>query len=228
MPVVMNSTYDLLRLMPLLQGISFEDFTKILEKCPFDFRKVSENDCVIRQGETCQELLYLIKGKFAATTELGKFTMEEQVSGPCLIEPYSLMGYNGCYVSTYRAEENSSFFALRKVEVLNHLCEYPIVRMNLLNILSRRAQVLREKLLRPVGSSSEEKIKYWLFRICNTLEGKKTFHIRMEDLAEEVDETRLSVSKVLSTWRRAGLASTSRGKLIIPEVADLDFSFLKL
>ena len=100
----MNSTYDLLRLMPLLQGISFEDFTRILEKCPFDFRKVEAGEVVARQGDTCQELLYLIKGTFSVTTEREKFTMEEQVSGPLLIEPYSLMGYSGNYVSTYRAE----------------------------------------------------------------------------------------------------------------------------
>lgn len=223
----MNSTYDLLRLMPLLQGISCDDFTKILEKCPFDFRKAAKNEYVVHQGDMCQELLYLIKGKFSVTTELGKFVMEEEISGSTLIEPYSLMGYNGCYLSTYRATEDSSFFALRKWEVLGYLCEFPIVRMNMLNILSRRAQVLRDKLLQPVGSTTEEKIKYWLFRVCNTLEGKKTFHIRMEDLADEINETRLSVSRVLNTWKNEKFVLISRGKLVIPETSLLDFNFLK-
>lgn len=223
----MNSTYDLLRLMPLLQGISFEDFTRILEKCPFDFRKVEAGEVVARQGDTCQELLYLIKGTFSVTTEREKFTMEEQVSGPLLIEPYSLMGYSGSYVSTYRAEEASSFFALRKGEVLDHLCDYPIVRMNLLNILSRRAQVLGEKLLCPVGHTTEEKIKSWLYRVCNTLEGRKVFYMRMEDLGALISETRLSISRTLNGWRIAGLVQTSRRRLEIPALEELDYCFLK-
>ncbi|MGI6220087.1 MAG: Crp/Fnr family transcriptional regulator [Bacteroidaceae bacterium] len=222
-----NSTYDLLRLMPLLQGISFDDFTRILEKCPFDFRKVTSGATIVRQGDACQELLYLIRGTFSATTELERFTMEEEVVGPALIEPYSLMGYDGCYTSTYRAEVDSSYFALRKNEVLERLCSYPIVRMNLLNILSRRAQVLRQRLLRPVGATAEEKVKYWLLRVCNTYEGRKAFRIRMEDLADEVNETRLSVSRVLNAWKDRDLASISRGKLQILAAERLGLDLLK-
>ncbi len=217
----MSSTYDLLRLMPLLQGVSLDDFHEILEKCPFDFQKASQGDTIQKQNAPCQELIYLVSGTLFSIHQHPGYTIEETIEAPLLIEPYSFMGYNPCYHSSYVAKEEVSYLVLRKQEILDLLCNYPIIRINLLNILSRRVQILREKQFMPIGNDTREKILYWLQRVCDIPHGEKQIHIRMEDLGQNIGHTRVSVSQALALWKEQGFVSVYRKRLHITDLRQL-------
>lgn len=209
----MDSIYDILLQMPLFQGVSPEHLTEILEKVRFDFRKASKGETIAYQGEFCSELIFVIKGKLSSRCEVlseSPFQVMEYYDAPELIEPYSLMGYQSCYTSTYNAAGDVHYFVISKLSVLSCLCEYEIFRMNFLNLLSRRAQLLRLKIMAPSGVTVSAKIYNWMRRMCEKETGRKVFKIRMEDLAALIDETRLNVSKLLNEWQEQGLLRLSR------------------
>lgn len=216
----MDSIYDVLLQMPLFQGLSLDHFTEILEKVRFDFRKANDGEVMAYQGDPCTEFLYIIRGTVSSHCEREnpRFQIMEYLETPELLEPYSLMGYDSSYTSTYRAYGEVNYVAINKSFVLSTLCEYEIFRLNFLNMLSRRTQLLREKVMLPAGDSISLKVWNWMWRFCEKEYGRKLFMIRMEDLAEMVDETRLNVSKLLNEWETNNLLHLGRLRIEVPRL----------
>ena len=53
------------------------------------------------------------------------------------------------------------------------------------------------------------------------LSGEKILKIKMEDLAQIINETRTGVSKALNTMQTKGLVELHRGEIILPNVENL-------
>ena len=56
---------------------------------------------------------------------------------------------------------------------------------------------------------------------CITPTGRKKLQIRMEDLAEQIDDTRINVSKVLNELKDGGVIRLSRRIIDIPDMETL-------
>ena len=56
---------------------------------------------------------------------------------------------------------------------------------------------------------------------CLTQAGPKVVKIRMEDLAHELHQSRLNISRMLNGMQHKGLLSMSRGVLTIPQLEAL-------
>ena len=56
---------------------------------------------------------------------------------------------------------------------------------------------------------------------CITPTGEKKLQIRMEDLAEQIDDTRINVSKVLNELKDGGVIRLSRRIIDIPDMETL-------
>jgi CRP-like cAMP-binding protein len=52
-------------------------------------------------------------------------------------------------------------------------------------------------------------------------EGEKRLHIKMEDLALLIDESRLNVSRELNAMQREGLVTLGRKEITIPDLKKL-------
>ena len=57
-----TTMYDNLLLLPLFQGLSKNDLTTIIEKVKLHFLTYQDNDIIIRQGDNCHELCFLLNG----------------------------------------------------------------------------------------------------------------------------------------------------------------------
>ena len=58
--------------------------------------------------------------------------------------------------------------------------------------------------------SIEEKIKAVIASFCLFPDGEKDVRIKMSDLADLIDETRLNVSNVLNKWNEKGMIELRR------------------
>ena len=56
---------------------------------------------------------------------------------------------------------------------------------------------------------------------CLTQAGRKVLRIRMEDLAQELHQSRLNVSRMLNDLQREGIVSIGRGMVIVPYLENL-------
>ena len=220
----MNVTmYDKLLQLPLFQGLCTNDLTHILEKVKLHFQNNKAGTCLQHQGDVCDKLLFLLDGTLTAErndTEYS-FSLQEQLSAPLIVEPYSLYGMDTHYTASYTADTDISSVSIDKSYILTVLAKFPIFQLNYLNLLSNRAQAMHNKLWNAHSGNIYEKICNFLLLRCICPTGRKNLRIRMEDLASLIGETRINVSRVLNEYQQQGLAELSRKEILIPDLERL-------
>lgn len=212
--------YDTLLQLPLFQGLCKDDFTNIIEKVKFHFCTYEGNETIIRQGEPCKQLVFLLEGALSVQTEDkdNGFRLTESVSAPAIIEPYSLFGMYTQFNATYQVGNQSKLLFIDKSYILNELCNYEIFRLNYLNILSNRVQISNYKLWNTHIGTLRKKLANFLLIRCVKAEGEKRLHIGMEDLARLINETRINVSRLLNDLQSKNIVQLRRKEILIPEL----------
>ncbi len=210
--------YDKLLLLPLFQGLGKEDFTTILEKVRLHFQKYDPGTCIAHQGNVCKNIIFILQGKIRSeSTDIQHgYILEETFESPHVIEPYSLFGMHPQYTASYYAETEISIVTVEKSYVLSELSKFEIFQLNYLNLLSNRAQTVYRKLWNAHIGNTYEKIINFLQLRCTNPYGEKILHIRMEDLAFLIDDTRINVSKVLNELKENSLITLGRKEIRIP------------
>ena len=219
----MNTMFDTLLQLPLFQGLCHEDFTNILEKTKLHFTRFKEGELIKKQGETCDQLLFLLKGELSVETVSndGSYTFIEQIDAPAVIEAQSLFGMKVKYASTYTAKTEVNAITICKSFVLSGLMNYEIFRLNYMNMISNRAQSLYCRLWNTAPQGVEEKIVHFILQHVDKPQGEKILKIKMDDLADYLDDTRLNVSKALNSMQEKGVLQLKRKEIIIPEASKL-------
>lgn len=209
--------------VPLFHGFSRLDFLDIVEKTPFDFRTVQTGKILVRQNEECRSLCLLMGGEAMLETESPDHTYRfcECVKAPWTVLPECLFGLHNRYSRTVRAESELQAVLLDKQDVRKLLLDNPTFQINFYNALSTFAQNADHALWHTLEQGIVERFTQFvtvrsLFPI-----GRKVLHIRMEDLAVQLDVTRLRVSGMLSMLSDEQLLSYSRGQIVIPAIERL-------
>ena len=215
--------YDTLLDLPLLQGLGRADLTNILEKVKFHFDKYTPGQPITAQGDKCDKLIFILKGRIRSelTDKENRYALDEFIDAPHVIEPYSLFGMVTNYSSSYYADTDVSCVTIKKEYILTELNKYNIFQLNYLNIISNRAQSLHNRLLHTHVGDTREKRIHFLQQRCLNPSGEKYLHIRMEDFAILIDDTRLNVSRALNNLQDRGLVALSRGEIHIPDLEKL-------
>lgn len=219
----METMFDTLLQLPLFQGLCQEDFTSILDKVKLHFIKHKAGETIIKSGSPCKQLCFLLKGEISVVTHSREniYTVIEQMDAPCLIEPQSLFGMNTNYASSYLAHTEVHTVCISKDFVLSDLFNYEIFRLNYMNIISNRAQNLYSRLWEEPQPVSKDKIAHFFLMHCEKPQGKKSFKIKMGDLARCLNDSRLNVSKTLNEMQNTGLLKLHRKEIIIPDARNL-------
>ena len=90
-----------------------------------------------------------------------------------------------------------------------------------MNHLATQTQKLIQSHWRRSPLSLRERIVRFFFQHTLYPAGPKTFHILMERLAEEVNDSRLNVSRALNRMQEAGVLELHRGRIEIPQLERL-------
>lgn len=219
----METMFDTLLQLPLFQGLAQEDFTCILEKVKLHFTKHKPGELLLQEGAPCHELVFVLKGEIVSSTSSadGSYSFTEYIPAPCLIEPYSMFGMKTSYASTYRAKTEVHTVSISKAFVMKELFNYEIFRLNYMNIVSNRAQMLHSRLWKVTDDNLETRIAHFILSHVERLSGEKVLKIKMEDLALIVNDTRAGVSKALNSMQTEGLVELHRGEIAIPDAEKL-------
>lgn len=215
--------YDNLLLLPLFQGLSKNDLTTIIEKVKLHFHTFREGDVILKQGEPCQQLCFLLNGEMTVQTKDPNhgFSLSEVLKDPSIIEPQSVFGMQNRYTATYMAHTAVSILTIDKSFIFSELNKHEIFRLNYLNILSNRSQVAYQKLWNThIGTLSEKFVNFFALR-CQVQEGEKVLQITMEDLANLINETRINLSRLLNDLQEKGLVQLKRKEIMIPRFEQL-------
>lgn len=214
--------FERLLQFPLFQGMSQTELVQVVAHTKFNFVKYDCATRVIKTGEACHHFHFLTHGQLQLTTAYGHgISVSEQVEAPSILQPECLFGLPQRFRSTFIALTPVNFITLDKNEVL-HLCEtFRVFQLNLLNMISAKSQRL---LLIPTLSHPQtlrDHIVNYLVTHCQIPVGEKVFHILMNQLALEVNDSRTDVSRELNRMQTEGLICLSRGRIKVPAIESL-------
>ena len=203
--------------------MSRDDLEIVAGHTRFGFLKMTAGRQVIHAGDPCTHLYFLINGslKVESFSDDGRYSVVEQMSSPYILQQESIFGYYQRYTHNFYALTDVNFLMLDKEEVVRLSEDFLVFRLNLMNHLATQAQKLIQAQWRRRPQSLQERVVRFFFLHTLYPAGPKTFHILMERLAEEVNDSRLNVSRVLNRLQTMGLLELHRGRIEIPQVERL-------
>ena len=215
--------YDRLLQFPLFQGMSRDDLEIVAGHTRFGFQKVTAGRQIIHAGDPCTHLYFLINGSLRVETfsDDSRYSVTEQMSSPYILQQESIFGYYQRYTHNFYALTDANFLTLDKEEVVRLSEDFLVFRLNLMNHLATQSQKLIQMQWRRSPLSLRERIVRFFFQHTLYPAGPKTFHILMERLAEEVNDSRLNVSRALNRMQESGVIELHRGRIEIPQLERL-------
>lgn len=218
-----NRLYDTLLSLPLFLGLSRNDLHHAAGITKFDFQKIKEGELIVGEGECCQHLFFLLTGDVNVITDADDhgYRIEEDITAPEIFQPERIFGLSQRFTHTYIARNNCSVMRLEKQDVLKLSQEFAIFRINLLNLISAQTQKMNRRLLSVPPKSLDERIIRFFETHCTRPAGEKIFYIKMNRIAEELNDSRLDISRALNRLKAGELLSLNRGRIHIPALEKL-------
>ncbi len=208
---------------PLFQGISKSDLHSIVGQTKFDFGKYRPQEVIVKANTPCTSMIFLLDGTLVATSKAtdNSYTIKESISAPMQIQPERLFGMHQTYTSSFNARTTCNTLSLTKSEV-NILCDkYDVFRINLINLLAAGIQKAEDRNWLSGHIPLRMRIIRFFTLHCLRPAGEKSIKIRMTDLAEEVNDSRLNISVELNKLQNENLIFLTRGMIHIPALERL-------
>ena len=212
--------YESLLKLPYFQGMSKDELTAILDKVKFSFSRHNDGERIISEGESCENFVILIQGELESerSTPDNNYRLFETVTAPFAIEPGSMYGIHTDYRHSYYAKGECSILTISKSYLYSEFSKHHIFGINLLNLISRRAQMQSYAIWNYTPASIKGRIVQFIGMRCNDINGTKRVQIKMERLASILCETRLNVSKALNELQDEGYIELHRKEIIVPSL----------
>lgn len=212
--------YDQILSLPLFQGLSHEDLNDIVAQTKFEFAKYKPGRIIIAENMPCTRLNFLLNGTVVMRSHAidNSYSVDELLSSPVLFEPERLFGLTQYYSHTFTAMNECSLLVLTKEEVMKLTDKHTIFRINLMNRLATDTQKLNKIKWETRPGMRVDRVLKFFVNHCYYPAGHKVFNIMMQQLADEVGESRLNVSRLLNYWNDKELIELSRGRIDIPKL----------
>jgi len=214
---------DKLLNLPLFYGMSKPDLHEIVGHTKFGFGKYRRGETIAKANSPCQSLLMLLDGTIEVTTTSAdkSYTITEYINAPAQIQHERLFGMHQNYTSTFRAKTKCNTISIHKTEVMNLYNNYEVFRINIINQLATGIQKLEDRNWMTGRQTLRMRIIQFVTRRCMRPAGEKIIHIKMTDLAQELNDSRINVSIELNSMQASKLLTLSRGRIHIPALEHL-------
>ena len=214
---------DKLLQFPLFLGMSRDDLEIIAGHTRFGFLKLEAGKTVVKSGDNCNQLHFLINGNLRVRTYSDDYgySVEEQMQAPKILQLESVFGYYQRYIHDFIAQTDVNFITIDKEEVMRLTEDFLVFRLNIMNHFATMTQKKMRQVWSRPPQSLEERVIRFLVQHTTYPAGHKVFNILMTRLADEVNDSRLNVSRVLNEMQHKGVISLGRGKIEIPQLERL-------
>ena len=215
--------YGKLMELPMFQGMSKDDLATVLGQTRFDFAQKKAGATIVRAEDECTHLYFLLNGRMEVSAQAhdNGYIFSEEIDAPYILQPENLFGISPRYTRTFVAKATCSLLLLSKSEVLRLTDDFIIFKFNLLNTISTQAQKAERLPWRHCAPNLEHRITRFITTHCIHPAGSKLVHIKMQKLANELNDNRLNVSRALNGMQKQGLIQLKRGCIVIPMLEKL-------
>ena len=213
----MDNIYELISGLALFSGATKEKILEIAGTTKFHFLKYLEGETVVKPGDQCTHLKFIISGKVRSsiTSADGRFVVSQTLTAPNVIAPDYIFGRHTEYPCSVAAIEPTSILQIEKMEYLKILNSDRIFLINYLNYISRNAQKGVDGVLAVATGSLEERIAVWI--ICMTQSGATDVELvcRQRDLYSLFGVQRSSFIGVLDSMAARNLIKYTNDRIIV-------------
>lgn len=215
--------YDQLLKFALFQGLSRDNLAQVAGQTKFGFLKVAAGQVVVSEDDACTQLYFMLSGLLRADTRSDdrSYSVVELLQAPFILQPEAIFGYNQRYTHTFSAQSDCGFITIGKDEVMRLSEEFLVFRLNLLNLYATQSQKLLRQPWRHRPDTLADRIVRFLSQRCVYPAGPKTFYILMTQLADELGDSRLDISRALNQLQSDGLLHLHRGRIEVPHMEHL-------
>jgi CRP-like cAMP-binding protein len=204
--------------LPLFSGLGSEEISQIIAQTKFQFQRLDTGKFLCQQDEKCSNLVILINGSMNIITHSADHgcIVSEPIVAPYLVSPTSLFGLHQRYMHSFQCTSTCRFVLLSKEEVFRMFDRYFIFKINWLNLLSTQVQKRNLQIWHTPPTDLRQRIVRFFLLHTEKPAGPKVFRIKMTRLAEEVNDSRLNVSRQLRAMEAQGVLTLQRGIITIP------------
>lgn len=216
--------FERLLTLPLFQGMTMKELSDVLAHVRLDFVNYQPGDDIVLQDDPCRNLVCIINGEISSTLreKNGRFMLYEKLPKVTIIEPYNMFGMYQKYSRDYSFHTEGVTLTIERQVFLNHLTNNKIVKINLMNIICNRYQQTLKSLCDDSDKTVTSKIVKFINTYASVPKGEKVLNIKMTDMADYLQETRLNVSKALRGMEQKGFVQLSREEIRIPSLEELN------
>ena len=126
---------DKLLQFPLFLGMSRDDLEIVAGHTRFGFLKLEAGKTVVKSGDNCNQLHFLINGNLRVRTYSDDYgySVEEQMQAPNILQLESVFGYYQRYTHDFIAQTDVNFITINKEEVMRLTEDFLVFRLNIMN-----------------------------------------------------------------------------------------------
>ncbi len=210
--------YDKLLQFTLFQGMSHADLMEVVTHTKFGFSKLTAGKRLVKEDTLCTHIIFLINGSLTADTTSDDHScrVSETINAPYVVQPERIFGPSQRYTTTFRTLTDCNFITIDKQEVLLLMETQLVFRLNMVNLLAAESQRLSHHAWRTAPKTLRERIVRFFFSRSIYPAGAKTFYVLMNQIAAELNDSRLDISHALNEMQADGLITLHRGRIEIP------------
>lgn len=201
------SMFEKLMDLPLFRGVNRDRISEIVEKAKFHFLKYLPGHEVVRAGDACSHLKFILSGSVRLTiaNHDGRFSVDQTLTGPDVISPDFLFGRATSYPGTAVALTPTSILQIEKSDYLKILKSDPVFMLNYLNYLSMNAQKAVLGVLGLTQGSIQERISFWIIALSQPTGSDIALKCKQRDLYSVFGVQRSTFKAALESMKERGL-----------------------
>lgn len=216
-------SFEAFNALPLFQGIGYSQLEKFKETVPHNIKYFGPDEVLAAQDSSCEILFIPFRGtlKVLCTSDNKRFSLQEDLQTPTVIEPEGLYGIAPRFKRTYIAADTVEAVVLPKDSVTALFRDAEIFRLNMLNILSTKIYRQQKGMWNATSSDIRSRIVHFILIHALYPAGAKILNVSMACLAEQLNDTRANVSKALHQLEAEGLVTLRNKKIRVPAFEQL-------
>lgn len=215
----MSSMFELLMNLPLFRGASHTRLAQTVGEAKFHFLKYPAGETIIRAGDPCTHLTFVISGSVRSTivNNTGRFAVGQTLTAPAVIAPDFLLGRTTSYPCTVDALETTGILKISKSDYIRILYSDQVYMFNYLNTLSVNAQKSMVGILSLTGGAIDERIAFWIIALSQPGGTDIRLTCRARDLCSLFGVQRATFDAALNEMKSKGLLEYTNKELLIKD-----------
>lgn len=213
----MPTMFEKLMELPLFRGASHTSISEIVGKIKLNFLKYPAGEAIIRAGEPCTHLTFIMSGHVRVNTVNAnqRFAVGATLHAPAVLSPDFLFGRFTTYPSTITALNYVSVLKISKADYLNILKIDPVFLFNYLNTLSANAQKAQHGILMLTTGEIDERIAFWIAALTQPGSADIVLTCRKRDLCSLFGVQRSVFDAGLESMKERGLIDYNSNELSV-------------